>query len=308
MMLNTIFSSRVLILFLFTGLGVPLVALSQSDSEVDSKQIRIESGGDSGLEVLVRGIQEDYAVGEPIEFEVEGNRTYFLWVYATDPAGDAVLLVPSSLQKYNKYTGGRAHRVPNRPLEFAGDVSGPHTLTLVASTRWLDVDVSGGGPRKGMELDQAFSSKGIQIRRGDGDTAVQGDANTVIRQIPIQVTGRQAAVNPEPSSAMTFVRLDRDQYQLGERFQMIFGATEDGFVQVMVREPGGDLVQMLEQEVTANQVYQEQGTITDPVGAHAMLAFFSEESSVDTGTMSKGVVLDRSAPEPSSEYRFEVVR
>ncbi len=111
--------------------------------DVEAKTIRIGTGRDSssgGLKLSVTGQRDRYYVGEPIEFYIKSNRTFFLWAYTRDDEGRTILLVPSAAQRGNKYPGGQRHRLPNPNTQFYADSLGRHEIVLVASTRWLKFD------------------------------------------------------------------------------------------------------------------------------------------------------------------------
>lgn len=306
---------------LLSGLTATMIGLAQPSkaADVETKQIRIEPQTGT-LQLDVTGLKSQYTIDEPIRFEVRGNKTFYLWVYARDPNGEAVLLVPSTVQTGNKYRGGRAHRLPNPGLQLVPDAVGPHEITLIASTRWLNIDLirraqaGAGGARtaKAATFDAAFAEKGIRIQRGGGAPAANAD--TVVRRIAFDVTGnRPGAAQPKPvasSSALAFVRMDRAEYRLGDRFRLVFGATEDGYVHVFLREPDGDLVRVLEREVKADRLYEEPGTISEPSGRQQMVAIYSRDgrlAGLPGVPGAKGVTLDRTLPDASASYDFTVI-
>lgn len=299
---------------LLTLSGAPAQA-QPAALEPDVKQIRI-GAPNRALQFEVTGLKASYAIDEPIELEVRGNHAFYLWVYARDPSGDAVLLVPSSLQTANKYQGGRTHRVPNPGLRFAADAAGPHEITLIASTRWLDVDLArraGTGSRdslpfKAAELDHAFTEKGIRIQRDGASPAPRADA--VVRQVAFTVRGEPARPRPDPAAAgpLTFVKMDRGDYRIGEPFRLVFGATEDGFVHVFLREPNGNVVRVLDRPVAANRLYHETGAITAPAGRQRMMAVYTKDGRASPAFAAKGVALDRPAPEIPDFFDFVVRR
>ena len=109
----------------------------------EPKTVRIGVGRDhsrGGLELSVSGYRSRYQVGEPIEFYIHGNRTFFLWAYTRDDYGRTILLVPSAVQRGNKYPGGQRHRLPNPNTQFYADSPGLQEIVLVASTKWLEFD------------------------------------------------------------------------------------------------------------------------------------------------------------------------
>ncbi len=290
-------------------------------TDLDAKQVRIEPQA-GALQLEVTGIKSQYAIGEPIQFDVRGNRTFYLWAYARDPRGDAVLLVPSSAQTGNKYQGGWTHALPNPGLKILADEAGSHEITLIASTRWLDIDLARGAKAgaggvltaKAAAIDSAFDEKGIRLQR-DGAAPPTASADTVIRRVAFNVSGEpRRPVTPPPAAgagnALPFVRMDRADYRLGERFRLVFGATEDGYVHLFLREPDGDLVRVLEREVRANRAYEETGTITEPAGPQRMVVVFSRDGRLPANGAAafdaKGVALDR--PQATADFAFTVRR
>ncbi|MEI2806932.1 MAG: DUF4384 domain-containing protein [Albidovulum sp.] len=291
---------------------------------IDAKQVRIEPQA-AALQLDVTGIKPKYAIDEPIQFEVRGNRTFYLWAYARDPRGEAVLLVPGPAQTGNKYQGGWTHVLPNPGRRLVADETGPHDITLIASTRWLDIDLAraakagagGALTAKAATLDGAFDEKGIRIQR-DGAAPPVASADTVIRRIAFDVGGEPRRAGPDAppppatGAALPFVRMDRAEYRLGDRFRLVFGATEDGYIHVFLREPDGDLVRLLEREVRANRAYEETGTITEPAGPQRMVVRYSRDGRLPAAGAAaldvKGVALDRAQPETAADYSFTVRR
>lgn len=304
-----------------TGQQSPATPEPAPAAGLDTKQVRIEPTA-GALQLDVTGVKPKYAIGEPIQFEVRGNRTFYLWAYARDPHGDAMLLVPSQAQAGNKYQGGWTHALPNPGLKILADEAGPHEITLIASTRWLDIDparvakagADGIFTAKAAALESAFDEKGIRIQR-DGNPSPTASADTVIRRISFDVNSERrrpgAETPPATGAALPFVRMDRTDYRLGDRFRLVFGATEDGYVHVFLREPDGDLVRLVEREVRANRAYEETGTITDPAGPQRMVVRYSRDGRLpasDARTLdSKGVALDR-APADAADFAFTVRR
>ncbi len=303
-----------------TGQQSPATPEPAAATDLDAKQVRIEPAAGT-LQLEVTGVKPKYAIGEPIQFEVRGNRTFYLWAYARDPRGDAVLLVPSQAQAGNKYQGGWTHSLPNPGLKILADEAGPHEITLIASTRWLDIDparvakagADGLFTAKAAALDSAFDEKGIRLQ-GAGAAPPAASTDTVIRRIAFTVGGEsRRPATPPPAAGgnvLPFVRMDRADYRLGDRFRLVFGATEDGYVHVFLREPDGDLVRVLEREVRANRAYEETGTITEPAGPQRMVVLFSRDGRLPTTSAAafdaKGVALDR--PQPTTDFAFTVRR
>ena len=60
-----------------------------------------------------------FKVDEPIQFEIQGNRSFYLYLYVTDPdTGESTLVLPNRRQSGNKYPAGQKLRVPNRQVKI----------------------------------------------------------------------------------------------------------------------------------------------------------------------------------------------
>lgn len=318
--MNTAMKPLLLSATFLLGAHTLVIAQEQPAAATDqeAKQVRIEPQA-GALQLDITGIQSQYAIGEPIRFQVRGNRAFYLWAYARDPRGTAMLLVPGQAQTGNKYQGGWNHTIPNQGLKILADEAGPHEITLIASTRWLDIDLtrrlqageSGIFTGKAATFDEAFAEKGLRLQDGSATAAT----DTVIRRFAFGVSDERRVTRPTPpaaGAALPFVRMDRADYRLGDSFRLVFGATEDGYVHVFLREPDGNLVRVIEREVRAHRAYEETGSITEPAGPQRMVVMYSRDGRLPTGSAqaldTKGVTLDRTLPNAAADYPFTVRR
>lgn len=273
-----------------SGLCLALLMAGAAQAGLEESGVRIDTGDSAnGLVVTVSGKQADYRVDELIVLSIRGNKTFFLWTFTEDDNGNAIVLVPSRHQSGNKYEAGRSYRLPNPGLNFFADAPGSHLITLVASTRWLDVDLERLGTVE--QMDAAFAAKGIGIREDRPRTE-----GIVIRHLPVRIEGAAAAAPADDT--LVFARMDRDEYRIGERFRLVYGATESGWLQVYVHEPDGAPVRLTEQAVDEHRLYEVAGRVTGPAGRHEVRAYFKPgespgESRQAAGEFAaKGLVLD----------------
>ncbi|MEI2806938.1 MAG: DUF4384 domain-containing protein [Albidovulum sp.] len=140
-----------------------------------------------------------YRLKDRIEFHVSGNRDFFLWAYTVDRDGQATVLVPGPSQAGNKYDAGRRYRVPNPGVSFFADETGPHQITVVATTRWFDIDrwLQRHAQKSGdllsvpaAELETAFGEMGVRIGpdRPVGGGAGPDRQEVVVRYLDFDVT------------------------------------------------------------------------------------------------------------------------
>ena len=163
-------------------LGPATPALAQAEDDFEpALRIERDDGASGvprdGLRLTVGNQRQQFRLNEPIRFTVQGNRTFYLWAYTLDDRGQAVVLVPSAAQRGNKYEAGRPHTLPNPGVSFYADQTGPHEITLIASTQWLDIDrwLQRRGRKSGelleipaADLEAAFEEHQIVIRRDGG--------------------------------------------------------------------------------------------------------------------------------------------
>ena len=76
---------------------------AQEDADQKALQMR-HTRADGDFKVYFQPVKAVYHVDEEIKFKIKGNRDFFLYLFSINTAEDrAVLLIPSYLQKGNKY-------------------------------------------------------------------------------------------------------------------------------------------------------------------------------------------------------------
>jgi hypothetical protein len=154
--------------------------------------VRIDRGSQTQtLQLSITGQRRQYRLEHPIEFSIRGNQDFYLWAYTQDDTGQVVVLVPSAEQSGNRYKAGRTYRLPNPGLNFYADAPGPHEITLVASTRWLDLERSlrrdaqalgGFFAVPSATLEAAFEAQGVRIDRGSRGGGGRSDERAIVVQ------------------------------------------------------------------------------------------------------------------------------
>lgn len=180
-------------------------ALAEDTPVEPSLHVGRDDGRDGGppqagdFQLQISNPSRQYRLKDRIEFYVAGNQDFFLWAYTVDQNGQATVLVPGPAQSGNKYTAGRRHRVPNPGVSFYADETGPHQITVVATTRWFDIDrwLQRNAQKSGellsipvAELENAFGEMGVRIgpdRPGSGGTGPDRQ-EVVVRYLDFEVT------------------------------------------------------------------------------------------------------------------------
>lgn len=176
------------------------LALAQQSTFAPTLHIkRDEDRPRSGFQFRVVLPQRPYRPSEPITFEVSGSRPFYLWAYTVARDGQATVLVPLLNESVAVYAPDRRHRVPGLGHHFYTDGSGPHHLTLIASTRPFDIDhwLRRQGHKSNdrltlptAELEAAFAELGVHIGRDrpdGGNPSNSADAEVVVRYLDFEV-------------------------------------------------------------------------------------------------------------------------
>ena len=305
--------------------GVAHADVELGADEFESKAIRVNAPDREALRVALEPVKDSFKVNEPIRFKIRGNKTFYLYLFSVDDdTGDATLILPTKEgQSHNKYPANTTLPVPNPDEpDFLSDEAGREALVMVASTRYLPVksnwfrDGAEVYVGKAADMEQEFAEKGIRI----GDRT--RDPKVTVKRISVRIRGsEQPEEDVDASTADVWLTTKGNQatYELGERIDAVFGAGEDGWVQMYVVTPNGKHQRLKTYEVAGGKTYTMRAVAEDPAGKHALVAAFSEEEpegSILRGARSKGIELLDPAPKgvrlvddgrvPMAVYRFRI--
>ena len=244
-------------------------AASAEAGGAEAKAIRVDAPRAEPLRVMLEPTQDSFKVDEPIRFNIRGNKDFFLYLFSID--GDteqATLILPSEDgQEHNKYPANRTLGVPNRgEPPFLSDAPGRETLVVVASTRYLPLKSSWF--RKGADsyIDQAafeeeFAAKGIRV--GNDRTR---DDRVHVKKLTVRIRDKDRVASGSDTSVWLTTKGNRSEYALGDRIETVFGAADNGWVQVYVIEPNGDRSRLKSVPVEADRAYTMSAFASDPAG------------------------------------------
>ena len=309
------------------ALGLALVAglavhadVSLGADESAPKAIRVDDPDSEPLRVVLEPTKDSFKVDEPIRFHVRGNKTFYLYLFSIDDDGDATLILPKSEgQRHNKYPADTKLAVPNEGApDLLADEPGRETLVMVASAKYLrwksNWFTDGADSYVGKaEFEEEFASKGIRV--GSGRDA---DDDVVAKRIAVRIRGRDnRASERHTANVWLTTKGNRTQYAMGERIDAVFGAGEDGWVQLYVVEPNGKYSRLKTYEVEKDTAYTMRAVAEDPAGKHAFVAVYTEDEpgSARLGrnrdksvleTAPKGVRVEEDASGPLVVYRFRI--
>lgn len=170
---------------LAVGLSCLFVQAPGAFADEDTKSVRVrDAQQDAGntVQLNVTALKKQYKVNEKIQFNVKGDKDYYLYVYNVDPkTGESVLLLPNNKVKANLFKANKSYTLPNK-VEFFADEAGSEHLMFIASKDKIDlssVNVQSAGDfgkANTKDLEGAFS-KSIRIRdaqpgRGNGSASL----------------------------------------------------------------------------------------------------------------------------------------
>lgn len=293
--------------------------VSLGADETASKAIRVNLPDSQPLSVAFEPTQESFKVGEPIRFHVRGNKTFYLYIFSIDDDGDATLILPKTEgQRHNKYPPDTKLSVPNESAPaFLADEPGRETLVMVASAKYLrwksNWFVDGADSYVGKaEFEEEFASKGIRV--GSGRDA---DDDVVAKRIAVRIRDKdEPASERQTADVWLTTKGNRAEYAMGERIEAVFGAGEDGWVQLYVVEPSGNYSRLKSYAVEKDATYTMRAVAEEPTGQHAFVAVYTEDepgqATLSQGGKSvldatpKGVRVEEEAGGPLVVYRFRI--
>ena len=300
------------------------VELGVEELEADAKEIRVGKPGDNDpLRVALEPVDDAFAVDEPITFTAHGNKDFFLYLFSIDKdTGDATIILPSKEgQKHNKYPAGQTLPVPNRgEADFLADEAGRETLVMVASTKYLPLksnwfrEGADSYVGKAEDFEEEFAEKAIRVGREDRTR----DENVVVKRLSVRIHGEEAEAEAPDTSVWLTTKGNRQEYDVGERIEAVFGTEADGWVQMYVVEPSGKHSRLKTVEVEEGQTYTMRAVAEEPSGKHAFVAVYTEDAPSAGKSLSgaksvslvdaspKGVRLEDDEPATMAVYRFRI--
>ena len=311
---------RVAALLLALALGAVVQAdVSPGIDEMESKAIRVDDSESEPLRVALEPVQDSFKVDEPIRFRVHGNKTFYLYLFSIDDDGDATLILPKKEgQKHNKYPADTTLPVPNEDApDFLADEPGRETLVMVASAkylRWKSNWFQDGADSyvDKAEFEKEFAAKGIRVGADKRE-----DDNVVVKRLAVRVRDKEDSAEQQTADVWLTTKGNRTEYAMGERIETVFGAGEDGWVQLYVVEPNGKYARLKTYEVEKDKAYTMRAVAEDPAGKHAFVAVYTEDepSGATLGggrnksvldVAPKGVRVEEDTQGPMAVYRFRI--
>ncbi|VFM95002.1 MAG: protein of unknown function (DUF4384) [Candidatus Kentron sp. G] len=262
----------------------PMVHAEPPDMEAKWIGVR-GSDARSTLDVSIEPTRSIYRVNEPIRFKIKGNNKFFLYVYAVDEeTGDATLLIPGRKQRGNKYTAHRVHTVPNRGVEFYSDTSGEETIVFIASRKYIDIDrahfkdAGDFAMGKAAMLEQEFSAKGIGVRTSDSGS----NTGVLVKRLKVRIEGsgreREDSGDSRHPEVLSFLSLNDKVFQVGDKIHGVYGAMENGWIRLVLREPDGSYSSLgSARKIKAGRTYEFTARAEVPYGEHRLFAIYSEK-------------------------------
>jgi hypothetical protein len=254
----------------------------------------------SQLSVTFKASKEVYQVGEAMSFLVKGNQEFYLWLFAiNEDQKRARMLVPSFLQKGNKYKGGTTYSLPAKSkYELFADKSGVEKIVMVASTNWIN-----NFDKKLFSKSEQYLStspenlnmymKGLRVRPS---TPQPQNDKIIVQELSVLVSGAATVASTPPpvvmsapvthaattqpmmtDDAVVFVSQNSSNYKLGDLVSVAYGANKPGYVSVYVQYPNGKVESLFQKQVDGKTIYNFEAEAVPPVGNQYLMAVYSPE-------------------------------
>ena len=252
------------------------------------------------LSLDVKTNKQRYTVGDTFSLDVRGNQNFYLWVFAmNEGAARGRMLVPGIVQGRNNYMANRDYKVPaTGSYELFMDKPGLEKVIVVASTKWIDVDVT-----KLTQNNHYYSSsynnlqtqlKGLRLLPGQSGN-VRTENTIIVTELNLPVDAAQLTV-PAPvlvpivavpgfqssgDDTVVFVSQNKDTYRLNDKVTVAYGANKAGWVSLFVQYPSGKSEFLKKEHVDGKQIYTLQAEAVRPAGAQHLMAVFSADKKAD---------------------------
>lgn len=250
--------------------------------------MRVSTKPEAALAVDIEPVRERYDVDEPIRFRVRGETPFYVYLYSLDNEnGESTLIFPNHWEQDNYYPGGRSYLIPNRDAEFYGERPGTERVVMVASRRPLEMsraqlESEEQVALKPAEFDGLLSAQGIRVEHDDHDRVRDGRTDdTLVKQIALEVVGEPLKSRTPDAAPTALIGTAREEYRVGESFDVFFGADHDGWIHLYAVEPGGAYDRLVREEVRASALKSVAFRAEAPYGPHKLIAIYSPEKYLD---------------------------
>lgn len=275
------------------SLGYAAISSLPAQAEEADKAVRVRDAApaNDAIKLQVTSDKSAYRVDEPIRLKVNADKPFYLYVYSVDPAsGNAWLLLPNKQQPNNHFSANQWFKVPGPNLEFVSDRPGSEKFVVVASAKKVDIDpmklASKGdfAETKSVDLESSFEAKGIKIRDANAPQA----EGAVVKRMEVKILGKGERAGADGDSPVTaFVSTAKDRFQEGERMNIVYGASEPGWVHLYVVDPDGTRSLVKRQQVKGDEQLKISARAEAPFGKHFLVAAFSKTEEFDEAALDR---------------------
>lgn len=200
-------------------------------------------------------------------------------------------MLPSKAQRNNKYSGRGAHTVPNRGVIIDADEAGREKITVVASTKYIDMNSAkfkAAGKfsvARTKDLEGLFADKGIRIRTNTD--RVESQHGMVVRNIDLRIRGERFVTEDDNNQSagakapIAFLATSKSRYRTGERLRVVFGASQKGWMHLYTIEPSGSTSLLTSRKVDGKGVESVLARAESPLGRHTLVAAYTKGKEFD---------------------------
>ena len=283
--------------------------------DFSTQQVTAEQGG---LKVTFQPVKTEYQVGEKIQFKFIPNKPVYLYLFSIDNENNkGSVLLPNPSQTDNKYPKPqRFHLVPYTKFDLVANKVGVEHFQMVASTEQQALDSQNLKAAGKVWIGSAddVQSKALRIRRKDQTVSldlkvlvVPKNNSTTTTTTTTTTTITNLPSNTDEKIAGTFIATSRQQYKVGEKIKIVYGADQKGMVKLYLVGPGGKRLMLHEQEVDGNSLYTQMAQAAEPIGSHQLIVEY-DNSSKSSENKGLEMLSPTSSNRPQAVYHFEISR
>lgn len=247
------------------------------------------------LTVNIEPTSSEIMVNQSIHLAVEGNKDFYLYLFAVQQDSQmAQLVFPTSDKQANRFHFSSQSIVPPLEQKLIATEAGKESILAIASVNKIDWSLAEGKSADHYPSTQLTSvmeqlsatTNVLNITKQPLQTA-ELHVQTIILDISetVQTSSIVSTASTAQQLPTVFSGLDRQKYAVGDKATIVFGATEAGFAHVFVANQSGELTLLTQQSVDGQGYYSIEADVTAPIGLHSVLVTYSEEQDVDLPTL-----------------------
>ena len=308
--LFTTINAGILCSFISVGSAQALQVTPTANSTSSAQSLVVRPDRTQLLSIDIKPKQAEFLTNEAIQFEVAGNKDFYLYLFSVTDDDESYLLFPSGTKAAPRFAANAASIVPGQQHEIIAQAEGVQTIISIASVKPVDWDFKDGAYHgDGINTDD-LKAKILSVRGNAEDRNRSADSDkqanwltnqqtqavhiqaiyaSVVDSIPTDGINTETTQTETATQPVIMVGTDKKRYKVGESVHLHFASTHRGYAHIFVAQPtsqrrGGDATELsflTTQAVETESFNTAEAKATDPTGMHALLVVYSDQQTID---------------------------